>query len=296
MTLAHAILLITSCLATQAATNDCIALSDARSEQVAGATNNTPRLTGGSLDVVITAQSAVAWDLTSGAVLYDKASSIQRPIASVSKLLAALVIRDTLPLNSIVEIPTTVITAQRQGSDINLPVGGHASVDDLLIAGLVASANDAMVTLASAVAGNEAAFVDTANAFAASHNLKDTKVANATGLPGGEQYSTAADVQQLLRLVYADPVLRDYLSRPAGTLVTSEGAVKPYVSTNKLLKTYVPIVLAKTGYTPAAGENLAMITVGDAGQLVGVVVLGSDDRFQDAKVLTEWIWRNYTWH
>jgi D-alanyl-D-alanine carboxypeptidase len=78
-------------------------------------------------------------------------------------------------------------------------------------------------------------------------------------------------------------------------LVTQEGAIRRYTTTNRLLKTYVPVIAAKTGYTREAKENLALLTEGSNGQRVGAVVLGSDARFQDSKVLVEWIWRNYSW-
>ena len=78
-------------------------------------------------------------------------------------------------------------------------------------------------------------------------------------------------------------------------LRTREGSVRSYASTNKLLGTYFPVLAAKTGYTPAAGQNLIVMTHGEAGQRIGAVVLGSSDRFQDMKTLVEWIQRNYTW-
>ena len=100
----------------------------------------------------------------------------------------------------------------------------------------------------------------------------------------------------MLTMAYAHPRIGEHLAAPLGTLVTDAGLTRHYVSTNKLLKTYVPIVAAKTGYTVEAGENLAIITEGSNGQQIGAVILGSSDRFQDMKVLVEWIWRNYSWN
>jgi len=69
----------------------------------------------------------------------------------------------------------------------------------------------------------------------------------------------------------------------------------PSFLANKLLGTYFPVLAAKTGYTVAAGENLVVMTNGDEGQRIGAVVLGSEQRFYDMKVLVEWVWRNFEW-
>ena len=195
-----------------------------------------------------------------------------------------------------VVIPPTVRTVQQQGAHIRLPAGEHAPVNELLAASLIPSANDAMVTLAAAAAGDEAAFVTLANSEAARLGLRNTRVANATGLPGGDQYSTAEDIRQLLTLVYANPRLAPYLNDAAGSLRTREGTTRAYKTTNDLLATYLPILAAKTGYTTDAGENVALLTRDAAGHTIGIVILGSQQRFQDAKILAEWINRHYTWY
>ncbi len=125
--------------------------------------------------------------------------------------------------------------------------------------------------------------------------VENTKLANATGFSGGEQFSTARDVMRMLAVAYEDSVLRPYLSEKKGTVRTVEGTKRSFTSTNKLLGTYMPILAAKTGYTREAGENLVVITEGENGEQIGAVLLGSENRFHDMKVLVEWIWRNYTW-
>lgn len=263
--------------------------------EVAGTRVAAPQLTGEALDVVLTSEAALVWDVASGAVLYEKNADEQRPIASISKLFTALLVRDNLDLDAVVPVPAEVLGAQRAGVDVALPVGDTVRVEPLLKAGLVASANDAMVALAAGIAGDEASFVEQANREASRYGLLNTQMANATGLSGGMQFSTARDVKTMLSRAYADETLRQYLSAPDGDLVTESGIRRHYVSTNQLLKTYVPIVAAKTGYTVQAKENLAIVTEGASGQRIGAIILGSDDRFQDMKVLVEWVWRNYTW-
>ncbi len=297
MTLLHAIFISLSCWLTSApADAKCPDIESNVQVTVADKQASVlPRLTGESIDVVLTAKAALVWDINSGQVLYERMPNERRPIASLSKLLTALVVVSELPAEKVVPITSSVIQTQRLGADIQLPIGHMVGVDDLLAAGLIASANDAMVALAEAVAGTEDKFVSLANKYALNNGLFDTKVANATGLSGAEQYSTARDVQKMMLLVVNEPRLGKYLAQSKGVLITKEGAQRSYVSTNELLKTYVPIIAAKTGYTREAGENLVIITRGVNGQYIGAVILESQARFQDMKVLVEWIWRNYTW-
>ncbi|MBI3255888.1 MAG: D-alanyl-D-alanine carboxypeptidase [Candidatus Andersenbacteria bacterium] len=254
-----------------------------------------PQFTGNSIDVAISADAYIVWDVKTGKVLKEKAANEKRPVASLSKLATVLLVQDVLSPGQTVEIPQEAARAQRLGANIKLPVGEHAYVKDLLAASLIPSANDAAVTLAAAAKGSEEDFVKFANTELPRLGFANTKLGNATGLQGGDQYSTAQDIKGLLMHAYKDPVTGPLLAQGKGSLTTVEGKTREYVTTNKLLGTYLPVLAAKTGYTTQAKENLALVTRGAQGQELGVVLLGSDDRFQNMKVLVEWIWRNYTW-
>lgn len=284
------------CVLTGQPVDSCLPGTIQTSGLVANAQTINPKFSGQAVDVELSAKAVLVWDISSGKVLHDKNATTQRPVASLSKLLSVLAVRDLLSATSSVVIPPEVSKIQRQGADIALPVGQHASVQDLLAASLIASANDAVVTLAVAAKGSESDFVDFANQFATQHGYLNTRLANSTGLAGGNQYSTAYDIKGLLTAAYRDPLLRPWLAQEKGVLVTQEGTRHAYKTTDQLLGTYLPILAAKTGYTPQAGENLAIMTEDGQGHKIGAVVLGSDDRFHDMKILVEWIWRNYTWH
>ncbi len=254
-----------------------------------------PVLSGPALDVVLSAQAALVWDVATEKILYAHKADQERPIASLNKLLSLLAVRQLLPSEKIVAIPPEVRMAQRQGADVALPIGQHIDVGQLLAASAIPSANDAMLTLAIAAKGSEEAFVSYANDYAQKIGLTHTKAANATGLNGGQQYSSASDVRRVLTLARQDPVLAPLLAQSKGTIRTTEGFVKEYKTTDQLLGGYLPIIVAKTGYTVQAGENLAIITTTVKGHEIGAVVLGSANRFHDMKVLVEWIERNYSW-
>jgi D-alanyl-D-alanine carboxypeptidase (penicillin-binding protein 5/6) len=271
------------------------AAGEVAGQQANQASAITPTFTGNAVDVVLTAKAALAWDEQTGAILYEKNIDERRPVASLSKLASALLVRSTLPTTDVVEIPIAVRQTQLRGAHIRLPPGEHVTVYDLLAAGLIASANDAMTALAVEVAGDETRFAEQATAFAQKHGFTNTRVSNATGLDGGEQFSTARDIKGLFQMAYRDQTLRTLLVSRDGTLHTQENSRRNYESTNELLGTYFPVLAAKTGYTAAAGQNLVVMTYGDQGQRIGAVVLGSTDRFQDIKALVEWVKRNYTW-
>lgn len=284
-----------SCLAFEVDAVQCVQSRVRTPAPSATARTLRPEFTGQSLDVVLSSQATLVWDVASGTVLYERNAAVRRPVASLSKLASVWFVRDRLQPDQIIMIPEEAKRAARRGADITLPVGQHATAQQLLEASLIASANDAMVSLAVAVSGSEEKFVGEANAALAARGLVNTKLANATGLEGGEQYSTAQDVQRLLVDLYNDTRIRPLLAAGRGVLTTKENQRRVYVSTNRLLDTYVTVLAAKTGYTVEAGENLALITRTSAGHEIGAVVLGSDNRFQDMKALVEWIERNYTW-
>ena len=302
MTVVGVATILASCFLVPSSVPDCIqtyvTADTGQVASVAGVNDNVinePVFTGSSLDVEISARAAVVWDVKTGQILYEREANTRRPVASLSKLLSALLVREITTPDKTIEIPSEALVAQRKGANIKLPVGEHASVNDLLGAGLTASANDAMTSLAVGLAGSEDTFAEMLNDLAASRGLADTKVSNATGLGGGEQYSTASDVKKVFSMTYGDKLLREKLVSATGVLNTDEGSSRQYKSTNKLLGTYFPVLSAKTGYTIEAGENLVVMTYGSQGQVIGAVVLGSEARFQDMKTLVEWIWRNYTW-
>jgi D-alanyl-D-alanine carboxypeptidase (penicillin-binding protein 5/6) len=300
MTLIQVATILVGCLLASSGAGECVKekVVHYQSGAVAGVAQGTediPQKTSEAIDVVLSAKAALVWDEKTGTVLYEKNAREKRPVASLSKLLTALVVRENMLLKSVVEIPSEVKIAQRRGANIKLPVGDEAGVYDLLSAGLIASANDAMVALAISMSGSESEFVETANKFAAKNGAFSTKISNATGLGGGEQYSTAHDIKELFSLAYRDKVIRDLLVSENGVLTTESGVSLEYKSTNKLFGTYFPVLAAKTGYTVEAGENLVVMTYGDRGQRIGAVILGSEARFQDMKTLVEWVWRSYTW-
>ncbi len=289
---------IVGCMILQQPMTTCLpaGIQNQPSEQINQQSSTVlPKKTGEAIDVDLTAQSALVWDIATGTILYERNADTERPIASLNKLLSTAAARSLITPETIITIPQDVIKAQHEGVGVKLIPGEHFAARDLFEASLIPSANDAMVSLAVAAKGSESAFVEYANTYAASHGLFHTLLANSTGLQEGVQHSTARDVMHMLMNAYNDPFLRPFLSQQKGEIFSLEGNKHAFISTDKLLGTYLPILAAKTGYTLAAKENLAIVTTGPKGQKIGAVVLGSDDRFQDMKTVVEYTYRNYTW-
>lgn len=294
MTLLEVVFVAVTCVVTAPSSPDCV-MKSLTEQPLPAPQSSLPRLTGEAVDVALSSEAALVWDVASDAILYAKDADRPRPPASLIKLLSVIYARQQLRPERLVTIPPEVRAVQRSGAHIRLPVGEQVDTQQLLAAALIASANDAIISLAVAISGSEEKFVGELNVFARRLGLAHTRAANATGLSGGEQYSTATDIRRLLTVAAADPLLSRYLQQPQGRLQTQQGTRRAYKTTNELLGTYLPIIAAKTGYTVEAGENLAILTPGPQGQSLGAVILGSSHRFQDMKILIEWVWRNYTW-
>jgi serine-type D-Ala-D-Ala carboxypeptidase (penicillin-binding protein 5/6) len=198
-----------------------------------------------------------------------------RPIASIAKLVTALVVLDAAPLSADSDGPVYVLDADdmalaeqsRQRGDSFTPaaVGDLASERELLEQSLVASSNNAAVTLARRVFGTEGAYVDAARAWLDAHGLSGIRIADATGLGDGN-LASASDLLDLGRIALADPVVAGISALPAA--VSPDGTATR--ATNPLLG-QSGIVGLKTGHTDAAGYAMLFATGGDR-PIIGVVL------------------------
>src|SRR3954447_10424384 len=157
----------------------------------------------------VQAQAAVAIDLTTGEVLYTKNPDAVRPIASISKLMAMLVVLD--PARHLeLDAPTTMIESDKQiafgGARSRLPVGMSFTNRDLLHAALMASDNRAVPALGRAVGLNPQQMVAAMNAKAAELGLKSTHFEDPVGLNSNNK-STARDLVALLRAAMKNPII-----------------------------------------------------------------------------------------
>ncbi len=255
-----------------------------------------PQLVGESPAPVVAAKAALIYDLGSGKVLYEQNAHERRPIASLTKLMTAIIARENFELSEIVVVSENA--ADEPPAKVWLRPGEQISVEALLNAALIESGNDAAVALAEHFVDGESAFVAAMNAKAKVLGLKNTHFTNPVGYDdeNGENYSSAYDLALLSNYVRRDPVLKKIVGTQRTSVLSADGKIRHnLVSTNILFNSYLDIQGLKTGSTVDAGEGVAAIAKITTGQEVLAIVLDSPNRFQEAKTLLEWADTNFRW-
>jgi serine-type D-Ala-D-Ala carboxypeptidase (penicillin-binding protein 5/6) len=208
----------------------------------------------------------------SGEILYELDGGERLPMASITKLMTALVTLDELRPRRTVSVSPVAVGIE--GSTIFLRAGERLTIRDLLAAALVHSANDAAYALAAATTGGDvAAFVERMNDEADDLGLDDTQFANPAGLDAPGHYSSARDVLALAREAMRRPVVRKLVRRRGGEI----GGGRSLYAWNDLLRTYPGAFGVKTGHTSEAGWcQVAVARRG--GSVAYAVILGSPAR------------------
>ncbi len=218
--------------------------------------------------------AAASWYLVGddGSVLARNASGRERAIASITKLMTAVVALERAELQDTVRVPARVSSAGE--SSASLRTGEELSVADLVRAMLVPSGNDAADALALHIGrGSADRFVDLMNAKADELGLSDTSFENPHGLDEQGHVSSARDATTLVRFALGIPFLRDAMSRETVTLPGG----RTLTTTDDLLASWPPLVGGKTGHTLDAGWSQAAAAE-KRGVTVYGTVLGSDTR------------------
>ena len=254
----------------------------------ASAAEFTPATTA---DFDVPCAAAILVDEDSGTVLYEKNADARRPIASITKVMTLLLTFEALEAGKISLddfVPVSEHAYHMGGSQIWLEPGEEMTLNDMLKAICISSANDAAVALAEYVGGSEPAFAEMMNARAAELGMTNTHFVNACGLDEPEHLSTARDVAAMSReMLLHHTEVRDYCSIWMDTL---RGGATQLVNTNKLLKSYSGITGLKTGTTGKAGVCISASAERDGLRLIAVVLgaASGKERFQAASTLLDY--------
>ena len=244
----------------------------------------------------IKAKSCILMEAKTGKILYeDNADEVTAP-ASITKIMSLVLIMEALDDGRLTL--ETVVTASEHaakmgGSQIWLEPGEQMTVNDLLKATVIASANDATVALAEAVSGSEETFVNEMNKKAKAIGMNSTTFINCTGLDAEGHTTTAHDVALMSRELIGHELIKQYSTVWMETLRNGESEL---VNTNKLVRFYEGCTGLKTGTTSKAGYCLSATAKRNGMELVAVVMDGqtSSDRFEGAKKLLNYGFANYT--
>ncbi len=235
----------------------------------------------------ITADSVLVYDLSTEKVLFEKNPRIRRPMASLSKVMTAII-----ALEKGKEANYEVLGVDLVGENImGLGTGEILSREELLYGLLLPSGNDAAEVLArNYIDGSREGFIKAMNDKALALGLKDTRFSNPSGLQGdGEQYTTAYDLLVITRYAIENfPLFEKIVSSPSYDVLATSGH-KGYGLFNEtnLLTTYPGVKGVKTGYTPEAG--FCLVTYLDYGghRIIGII-LNSESRRKEMKELLDY--------
>ena len=233
----------------------------------------------------VSAAAAILVHPASGAVLYAVSADEPMRIASITKLMTALIAAERLDPELEIEILPGWTAVE--GSSMYLKAGESYTVRELLEGLLLASGNDAALALAGAAAGDTDGFVLLMNEKCRELGLTDTCFENPHGLDSPGHHSTARDLAVVMTAVLSDPMLRRIMGMSSCAV---HGLV--YENHNKLLRTCPGVFAGKTGYTKAAGRCLVSSCERDGMELICVTLSDPDD-WRDHSALYDWAFGAY---
>ncbi len=226
----------------------------------------------------LSASGAMLIDADSGQELFSIAPNVRRPMASLTKIMTALIIVERHSLDEIVTVAP--IAEEVKGSTIGLVAGQRLSVRSLLYALLLPSANDAAYALAVFDSRSVGGFVQRMNQRAESLGLKNTHFTNPAGLDHPDQYSTPRDLAWLTVAALKNDDIRTIVSTRTARISASDGKEYSLKNTNEMLHYNANVFGVKTGTTDKAGECLIILfTERDHPYLF--ILLGSSERYVD---------------
>ena len=246
-------------------------------------------------DEEVKAPSAVLMEAETGKVLYEKNPHEKRPCASITKVMTLTLIMESVDSGKIKLtdlVSASEHAASMGGSDIWLKPGENMTVDDMLKATVIASANDAAVALAEYVSGSEEEFIQQMNEKAKTLGMKDTVFKNCNGLDEDGHITSAYDVALMSRELMKHKKIFDYTTT---WIENIRGGKTQLVNTNKLIKSYKGITGLKTGTTGKAGSCISATAERDNVKLISVILGASNtkDRFSSASKLLDYGFANW---
>ena len=240
--------------------------------------------------VFLRSNAVLVQDVNSGQTILAKNSDSVMPIASITKLMSAMVL-----LDSGVDMQRRVVVSRkdvdrRKGTHSRLRPGSSLTRDDLLLLALMASENRAAAALARTYPGGTEAFVAAMNAKARALGMEDTHYVDPTGL-NSNNVSSPRDLARLVKAAADYPLIREYTTRGRAK-VEARGHTLAYHNTNRLVSNpHWDIDLSKTGYISEAGRCLVMQVTVASRELIVVLLdsWGKYSRIGDANRIRKWL-------
>lgn len=230
----------------------------------------------------VSAKSAVLYQPETDSFIYSKNADQRLPMASTTKIMTALVALENSDLCDIVEIDDSATNIE--GSSAYLKKGDVLTIEELLYALLLQSANDAAVAIACHVSGNIESFSGLMNEKARSLGLTDTHFDNPHGLDSDEHYTTARDLALIAAEALKNSIFKTIVSTYQKSFTTEQRS-RTYVNHNKLLRLYEGCIGIKTGYTKKSGRCLVSAAEKDGLTFISVTLDAPSDWNDHATLL-----------
>lgn len=229
-----------------------------------------------SATLSLSAESAILLNGENGEIYYEKNADVRMPMASTTKIMTALVAIESLPLDTVIKVHPSAVGVE--GSSVYLYAGEELTLEALLYALLLESANDAAEAIAYGVAGGIAEFAARMNEKATSLGLCDTHFENPHGLDSEEHYTTAHDLARITAAAFGSEAFRTIVSTYKKTIPQANtDGVRLLINHNRLLRSYDGCVGVKTGYTKRSGRCLVSAAERDGLLLIAVTLSAPDD-------------------
>ncbi len=227
--------------------------------------------------VSVSAEAAILVSAYSGETLFEKNADEKRAIASITKIMTAVVALEAAEYEDI-EIEFTQ-DMQAEGSSLYLQTGDVLKLSELVKGMMIVSGNDAANAAAIGIAGSKEKFADMMNAKAKELGMTNTHFVTPSGLDDDEHYSTARDMAVLCCYAMNMQSFAEIVSEKTAVVsyVHPEGKKQTCVNHNKLLSLYEGCIGIKTGYTQKAGRTLTSCSERDGVRLIAVTLNDRDD-------------------
>lgn len=243
---------------------------------VAAERPETGRIAGVRVDVSVSARAAILMEETSGQVLFEKNADARLPMASTTKIMTALVALENAAPEAMIVTPKEAVGTE--GSSVYLFEGETLTLEELLWALLLNSANDAAVAIAFGVAGSVEEFAALMNEKAEALGLENTHFVNPHGLDDPDHYTSARDLATIARAALENPLIREMTATRKKTIPhNGEDGVRLLVNHNKLLRLYNGAFGVKTGFTKRAGRCLVSAAEREGLSLIAVTLDAPSD-------------------
>lgn len=224
----------------------------------------------------LSARAAVLMEASTGQVLMESAAHERLPMASTTKIMTALVALEHADLSQPVQISEKAVGVE--GSSVYLKAGEILTMEQLLCALMLESANDAAAAIAIEIAGDIESFATMMNETAQRIGLTDTHFTNPHGLDNAEHYSSAYDLAMLARYALQNPDFARIVSTYKTNIpLGGDEGIRVLINHNKMLKYYDGAIGVKTGYTKRCGRCLVSAATRDGVTMIAVTLSAPDD-------------------